>query len=121
MIVGTNKVHAHEGKQYHIQVEDLGTQSACLEVRVYIGGAVLWRNRHRLSAYQGVQLLLPAIGVAGAGATYLLERSNVWEVIQVGGAVSAAGMYLILGGVVVALMFAFYWQFGRRQQSRHSH
>jgi hypothetical protein len=45
VIVGANKVFAHEGKDYHIQVEDLGTGSACLEVRVYLGGAVLWRKQ----------------------------------------------------------------------------
>ena len=26
--------YPHDGKEYHIQVEDLGTDSACLEVRV---------------------------------------------------------------------------------------
>ena len=77
-------------------------------------GLLLWRNRHRLSAYHGVQLLLPAVGLAGAGATYVLERSDVWEVIQVGGAVSATQMYLVLGCVVAALMVSFYWQFGRQ-------
>jgi hypothetical protein len=45
VIVGANKVYPHEGKDYHIQVEDLGTGPACLEVRVYIGGAVLWRKQ----------------------------------------------------------------------------
>jgi len=45
LIVGANKVYPHDGKEYHIQVEDLGTGSACLEVRVYVGGAVLWRKQ----------------------------------------------------------------------------
>ncbi len=45
MIVGTNRVFEHEGKAYHIQVEDLGTEHAVMEARVYDGGTVLWRRR----------------------------------------------------------------------------
>ena len=77
-------------------------------------GLLLWRNRHRLSAYHGVQMLLPVVGLAGAGATYMLDRSEIWEAIQVGGTVSATQMYLVLGGVVAALMASFYWRFGRQ-------
>ena len=35
VIVGVNRVFEHEGKQYHIQAEDLGVEQACFEVRVY--------------------------------------------------------------------------------------
>ena len=45
MIVGVNRVYEHQGKQYHIQAEDLGLEQACFEVRVYDGGTVLWRKR----------------------------------------------------------------------------
>ena len=45
MIVGVNRVYEHEGKQYHIQVEDLGAEQACFEVRVYDHGTVLWRKQ----------------------------------------------------------------------------
>jgi len=45
MIVGTNRVFEHEGKTYHIQVEDLGAEHAVMEARVYDGGTVLWRRR----------------------------------------------------------------------------
>lgn len=45
MIPGHNKVFEHGGKPYHIQVEDLGVEQAHFEVRVYDGGAVLWRKR----------------------------------------------------------------------------
>lgn len=45
MIIGVNRVCDHGGKQYHIQVEDLGIAQACFEVRVYIDGAVLWRKK----------------------------------------------------------------------------
>ena len=45
MIVGVNRVYEHDGKEYHLQAEDLGLEQACFEVRVYDGGTVLWRKR----------------------------------------------------------------------------
>jgi hypothetical protein len=45
MIVGVNRVFPHGGKDYHIQVEDLGEGQASFEVRVYDGGTVLWRKK----------------------------------------------------------------------------
>jgi hypothetical protein len=45
MIVGVNRVYEHDGKQYHIQAEDLGLEQACFEVRVYDHGTVLWRKK----------------------------------------------------------------------------
>lgn len=45
MIVGVNKVFEHEGREFHIQAEDLGVELACFEVRVYDRGSVLWRKR----------------------------------------------------------------------------
>lgn len=45
MISGVNRVYQHEGKQYHLQAEDLGVEQACFEIRVYDGGTVLWRKR----------------------------------------------------------------------------
>jgi len=45
MIVGLNRVYAHGGKDYHIQVEDLGEEHAVFEVRVYDGGTVLWKKK----------------------------------------------------------------------------
>ena len=45
MIGGVNRVYEHEGREYHIQAEDLGVEQAAFEVRVYDGGAVLWRKR----------------------------------------------------------------------------
>jgi hypothetical protein len=45
MIIGVNRVLEHAGKQYHIQAEDLGVEQACVEVRVYLDGAVLWRKK----------------------------------------------------------------------------
>ncbi len=45
MIVGANRVFEHEGKTYHIQIEDLGIEQAVMEARVYDGGTVLWRRR----------------------------------------------------------------------------
>lgn len=45
MITGVNRVFPHEGRDYHIQAEDLGIDKACFEVRVYDRGTVLWRKR----------------------------------------------------------------------------
>ena len=45
MIGGVNRVYEHGGREYHIQAEDLGTEQALFEVRVYDGGAVLWHKR----------------------------------------------------------------------------
>ena len=45
MIGGVNRVYEHGGREYHIQAEDLGVEQGVFEVRVYDGGAVLWRKR----------------------------------------------------------------------------
>ena len=45
MLPGVNRVYAHAGKDYHLQAEDLGTEQACFEARVYDGGTVLWRKK----------------------------------------------------------------------------
>ena len=45
MIVGVNRIFRHEGKDYHLQVEDLGLEASAFEVRVYDGGSVAWRKR----------------------------------------------------------------------------
>jgi len=45
VIVGVNRIFPHDGKDYHIQVEDLGEGQAAFEVRVYDQGAVLWRKK----------------------------------------------------------------------------
>ena len=45
MIGGVNRVFEHDGREFHIQAEDLGVEKGCFEVRVYDGGAVLWRKR----------------------------------------------------------------------------
>ena len=45
MIVGSNRIVEHEGRAYHVQCEDLGIDSANLEVRVYENGTVLWVKR----------------------------------------------------------------------------
>jgi hypothetical protein len=78
-------------------------------------GMVIWRRRDRLSAYAGIQILLPIVGAVGLAATYVLERSNIFESIQVGGTVSARSTYGIIILVVGALMLMFYFQFGRKR------
>ena len=45
MIGGINRVYEHDGREYHLQAEDLGAAQGFFEVRVYDGGAVLWHKR----------------------------------------------------------------------------
>ncbi|HVR70597.1 MAG TPA: hypothetical protein VMT87_07095 [Vicinamibacteria bacterium] len=45
MFAAVNKLFAHAGREYHLQAEDLGADLAAFEVRVYDGGAILWRKR----------------------------------------------------------------------------
>lgn len=51
MIVGLNLRIDHEGRQFHIQVEDLGDARACFEVRLHEGGGILWRKQ---ASYQDI-------------------------------------------------------------------
>jgi hypothetical protein len=45
MIIGVNRAYVHEGREYHVQCEDLGAEHAAFEVRVYDKGTVLWHKR----------------------------------------------------------------------------
>jgi hypothetical protein len=45
VIAGLNRVVGHQGRQFHIQVEDMGEEQACFEVRLHEQGGVLWSRR----------------------------------------------------------------------------
>ena len=45
VIVGLNRIFEHEGREFHIQVEDLGEEQASFEVRVHSGGGIVWQKR----------------------------------------------------------------------------
>jgi hypothetical protein len=45
LVIGVNRVFSFGGKDYHIQAEDLDVSHACFEVRVYVGGTILWHKR----------------------------------------------------------------------------
>lgn len=45
MITGVNRVLKHEGRDLHLQTEDLGEKAAAFKVRVYDGGNVLWEKQ----------------------------------------------------------------------------
>jgi hypothetical protein len=45
MIAGLNLRVEHEGRQFHIQVEDLGEARGCFEVRLHEGGGILWTKQ----------------------------------------------------------------------------
>ena len=55
MITGVNHHFEFEGTDYHIQIEDISDAYA-LEVRVYVGGAVLFQKRQ---PYEGLIMELP--------------------------------------------------------------
>jgi hypothetical protein len=59
MIVGLNRVYQHDGREYHVQIEDLGAEAGSYEVRVYEKGSILWRKR--VSYTDLVQRGLPRI------------------------------------------------------------
>lgn len=45
MIIGVNRAVEHDGRQLHVQIEDLGVEAGAFEARVYDRGTVLWRRR----------------------------------------------------------------------------
>jgi len=45
MIAGLNLKVEHEGRQFHVQVEDLGEARACFEIRVHEGGGIVWSKQ----------------------------------------------------------------------------
>jgi len=45
MIIGSNTVFHHDGREYHLQAEDLGDKLLAFEIRVYQGGTVLFQKR----------------------------------------------------------------------------
>ena len=92
-----------------------GVAVIALFVLANVIGMAIWRRRENLSAYAGIQILLPIVGVVGLAAVYLLERSGIYESIQVGGTVSARSTYSIIILVVPALMLMFYFKFGRKR------
>ena len=77
-------------------------------------GMLIWRRRDKMSAYAGIQTLIPIVGAAGLATVYMLERSNIYEAIQVGGTVSARSTYGVIILVVAVLTLTFYFQFGRK-------
>jgi hypothetical protein len=85
-----------------------------LFVLANVVGMLIWKRRDKMSAYAGIQILLLIVGAAGLATVYMLERSNIYEAIQVGGTVSARSTYGIIVLVVAALMLMFYFQFGRK-------
>jgi len=45
MILGLNRAVEHEGRRFHVQVEDLGEAHAYFEVRLDESGGILWRKQ----------------------------------------------------------------------------
>jgi len=45
VIVGLNHIVEHEGREFHVQVEDLGEEQASFDVRVHSGGGIVWQKK----------------------------------------------------------------------------
>ncbi len=45
MITGINKVTRRDEREFHLQAEDLGTETSAFEVRVYDKGTVIFQKR----------------------------------------------------------------------------
>jgi hypothetical protein len=45
VLAAINRIYEHDGRTYHVQTEDLGTDERCFEVRVFEQGSVLWHKR----------------------------------------------------------------------------
>ena len=86
-----------------------------LFVLANVAAMLIWNRRDKMSAYKGIQILLPIVGAASLATVYMLERSNIYESIQIGGTVSARSTYGIIVLVVAALMLMFYFQHGRNR------
>jgi len=72
VIIGVNRVYEHDGKQFHVQAEDLGVDQACFEIRVYERGSVLWRKQVRYDELLQKQLPKAELEEALRG---LMERT----------------------------------------------
>lgn len=75
---------------------------------VNLVGVALWRQKHRLSPYVAVQILLPVLGAAGLATVFELERAGIYEAIQIGGKISASSTYVLISAAVIVLMAVFY-------------
>jgi hypothetical protein len=45
MAVGFNRIVSHEGRDLHVQIEDLGAALGVFEARIYEGGQVVFHKR----------------------------------------------------------------------------
>jgi hypothetical protein len=75
-----------------------------------LAGWLIWRRRESLPPHKGLQILLPVLGATGMAAIFVLDRAGIYESIQAGGSVTARQTYVILVGVIAALMVMFWWQ-----------
>ncbi len=74
MVTGFNKVYEHAGRNFHIQAEDVGETAACIEVRVYDGGTVLWQKRISYQDLAGQNLPRAEMD---AGVRALMEKTAI--------------------------------------------
>ena len=68
----------------------------------------LWAARDRLSPLRAMQALVFIAGAFGLAAVFVLERSDLWDAIQVGGRASASSMCGVILAVVAGLLALFH-------------
>ena len=72
-------------------------------------GTLIWRNRLRIKPIAGIQVLVMVIGLASLVATFVIDRSGLWHVVQgVGGTVSARQMYILIPVMIAGLVALFF-------------
>jgi len=81
-------------------------------------GWSMWFFRSRITAYRAMQILLIITGVVGLAATFAIDRSGLWHVVQgFGGTVSVSQMYLLIP-VMIAALLALFWSRNRSRPSK---
>ena len=81
-------------------------------------GSSMWFFRNRITAYRAMQILLTITGVVGLAATFTIDRSGLWHVVQgFGGTVSVSQMYLLIP-VMIAALLALFWSRNRSRPSK---
>lgn len=78
IITGINRIYEHDGRRFHLQCEDLGSDIAAYEVRVYDGGSVLWHKRVSYS-----DLVEEQLGQEAHERTLRLRMEKTIQTVQV--------------------------------------
>ncbi len=76
-------------------------------------GTLLWMRRERLSFHAALQMLMVTMCVFSLMTVFILDVTGYWFEIQVGSSIAAGPAYWLILLMFAALMWMFYFQFGR--------